>query len=111
MRSFQKSWYDLYDWLEYNPTADAEFCFSCRCFSGNEKNLELTFSTTGFKSWYRVLHMFKRHNLSKAHINSTKSLGHYKNSKSIDEIIDINKTVCLKTMEAERLKNRKLMER
>jgi len=52
MRSFQKSWYDLYDWLEYSPTADAAFCFPCRCFSGNEKNcsqLELTFSTTGLK--------------------------------------------------------------
>lgn len=114
MRSFQKSWYDLYDWLEYSPAADAAFCFPCRCFSGNENNssqLELTFSTTGFKGWYRALHMFKRHNLSKAHINSTKSLVHFKNSKSIDEIIDINKTVCLKTREAERLKNRKLMER
>jgi hypothetical protein len=51
--------------------------------------------------------MFKRHDLSKAHFNSTKFLVHFKNSKSIDEIIDINKTVCLKKREAERLKNRK----
>jgi len=114
MRSFQKSWYDLYDWLEYSPTANAAFCFPCRCFSRNENNcsqLKLTFSKIGFKGWYRALHMFKRHNLSKAHNNSTKSLVHFKNSKSIDEIIDINKTVCLKKREAKRLKNRKLMER
>lgn len=114
MRWFQKSWYDLYDWLEHSPTADAAFYFPCRCFSGDENNcsqLELTFSKTGFKCWYRALRMFKRHNLAKAHNNSTKSLVNFKNSKSIDETIDINKTVCLKKREAERLKNRRLMER
>lgn len=114
MRSFQKAWYDLYYWLEYSPVADAEFCFSCRCFSGNEKNfsqLEPTFSKTDFKGWYRALDMFKKHNLTKAHINSTKSLVHFKNSKSIDKIIDDNKKLYLAKREEERLHNRSIMER
>jgi len=32
---FQRSWYDRDDtrqWLEYSVTADAAFCFVCRCF-------------------------------------------------------------------------------
>lgn len=98
MRSFRKTWYDLYVWLEYSPVADAEFCFSCHYFNGNEKNysqMEPTFSKTGFKGWYRALEIFKKHNLTKAHINSTKSLVHFKNSKSIDEIFIDNNKNCI----------------
>ncbi|KAL4141956.1 hypothetical protein QTP88_004495 [Uroleucon formosanum] len=35
-RSFHKEWYKQYDWLEYSPTADAAFCFSCRMFKAQD---------------------------------------------------------------------------
>ncbi|XP_025192695.1 zinc finger MYM-type protein 1-like [Melanaphis sacchari] len=41
-RSFQKSWYEMYSWLEYSPIVDAAFCFPCRCFNGNESNIGQT---------------------------------------------------------------------
>lgn len=52
-RLFHKEWYKQYDWLEYSPTADAAFCFSCRMFKGNEKNcgqIDSTFFEKGFSA-------------------------------------------------------------
>lgn len=54
-RSFQKNWYDIFDWLEYSDASDTGFCFSCRCFKGNGiKNSysDTAFSSNGFKAWY-----------------------------------------------------------
>jgi hypothetical protein len=30
-RSFQKAWFDRFDWLEYSVEKDAAFCFYCFC--------------------------------------------------------------------------------
>lgn len=35
--SFQKKWYDIFDWLEYRNASDTAFCFLCGCFKGSEK--------------------------------------------------------------------------
>ncbi|XP_050064963.1 uncharacterized protein LOC126553894 [Aphis gossypii] len=51
-RSFQKSWYQLYPWLEYSPKTDAAYCFACRMFSGsvglNAGQSDGAFSKSGF---------------------------------------------------------------
>jgi len=113
-RSFQECWYKEFKWLEYSIVADAVFCFPCRCFSGNEGNssqLENVFSKIGFKNWYRAIDRFKKHQQSKAHINSAKSLSEFLNSKSIDEIIDSNVKLVMQKREIEQSNNRKIMER
>lgn len=100
--------------MEYSPVADAAFCFSCRCFSGNEKNsgqIEKTFITTGFNSWYRATTKFKKHQISKFYINRVAAMDNYCSNKSIDEIIDNSVTLQLSKKENERLKNRELMKR
>lgn len=35
-RSFQKSWYQQFSWLEYSPKDNLSFCFPCRMFSGTQ---------------------------------------------------------------------------
>jgi len=113
-RSFQKSWYEMYSWLEYSPLVDAIFCFSCRCFNGNELNIgqtEKVFTKTGFNSWYRASERLKSHQMSKYHINSQTAMNNFCNNKSIDEVIDSNKTLQLSKREAERLNNREVMKR
>ena len=48
-RSFNKSWFVTYRWLEYNQDMDACFCFPCRVFLAN--SAEKTFTQTGFRDW------------------------------------------------------------
>ncbi|KAL4084872.1 hypothetical protein QTP88_027751 [Uroleucon formosanum] len=93
-RSFQKNWYDIFDWLEYSDASDTAFCFPCRCFKGNEINSsynESTFSSNGFKAWYRAIDAFKKHQSSKCHLNSAKALTDFINLKSIDCVLDKNR--------------------
>lgn len=113
-RSFQKSWYEMYSWLEYSPLVDAAFCFPCRCFNGNEINTgqtEKVFTKTGFNSWYRASERLKSHQMSRYHINSNTAMNNFCSNKSIDEIIDSNKTLELSKREADRLNNRAIMKR
>ena len=48
-RSFNKSWFATYRWLEYNQSMDACFCFPCRVFLAN--SAEKTFTQIGFRDW------------------------------------------------------------
>lgn len=113
-RSFQKSWYEMYSWLENSPKVDAAFCFPCHCFNGNESNIgqiEKVFTKTGFNSWYRASERLKSHQMSKYHINSKTAMNNFCFKKSIDEVIDSNKTLQLSKRESERLNNREIMKR
>lgn len=113
-RSFQKNWYDIFDWLEYSDASDKAFCFPCRCFKGNEINSsysESTFSSNGFKAWYRAIDAFKKHQSSKCHLNSAKALADFINLKSIDCVLDKNRLEEISRKEKDRLKNREFMNR
>jgi len=54
-KSFNKSWYQKYPWLENSVEKDAAFCFCCRNFGSQEEAMENTFTTKGFRSWDRAL--------------------------------------------------------
>lgn len=113
-RSFQKNWYTLYNWIEYSTKLDAVFCFPCRCFRGNESNnsqTTITFSKVGFKGWNKANEAFKKHQLSKCHVNSSTSLHNFLNEKSIDCVLDNAKEVSLSKKTEERIKNRQIMNR
>ncbi|XP_060868019.1 zinc finger MYM-type protein 1-like [Metopolophium dirhodum] len=113
-RSFQKNWYTLYNWIEYSTKLDAVFCFPCRCFRGNESNnsqTTITFSKVGFKGWNKANEAFKKHKLSKCHVNSSTSLHNFLNEKSIDCVLDNAKEVSLSKKAEERIKNRQIMNR
>ncbi|XP_022163878.1 zinc finger MYM-type protein 1-like, partial [Myzus persicae] len=113
-RSFHKEWYKQYDWLEYSPTADAAFCFPCRMFKGNEKNcgqIDSTFFEKGFSAWYRAGEAFKKHQLSKYHLNSSTALHNYIHNKSIASKIDERHAYETSQKEIERQNNRLTMNR
>ncbi|KAL4107373.1 hypothetical protein QTP88_017731 [Uroleucon formosanum] len=113
-RSFHKEWYKQYDWLEYSPTADAAFCFSCRMFKGNEKNsgqIDSTFFEKGFSAWYRAGEAFKKHQLSKYHLNSSTALYNYLHNTSIASKIDELHAYETSQKEIERQNNRITMNR
>ncbi|KAL4097737.1 hypothetical protein QTP88_022459 [Uroleucon formosanum] len=113
-RSFQKNWYHIFDWLEYSDASDTAFCFPCRYFKGNEINSsysESTFSSNGFKAWYRAIDAFKEHQSSKCHLNSAKALTGFINLKSIDCVLDKNRLEEISRKEKDRLRNREFMNR
>ena len=57
-KSFQASWYNRFDWLEYSVAEDAAFCYPCRKFPQNTSASALnplTFVETGYKNWANAL--------------------------------------------------------
>lgn len=113
-RSFQKNWYDHFDWLEYSSATNSAFCFPCRLFKGNEtnsSNFDSTFSKTGFSAWYRGADAFKKHQTSKCHINSVNALSDFTKLKSIDCVLDKARQVEISMKEKKRLHNRSIMKR
>lgn len=74
-RSFQKTWYDAFPWLEYFEDQDACFCYPCQMFAkGSTK--EKTFVVTGFSNWKTAMESgkgFKKHGQSEVHITAMAS--------------------------------------
>ncbi|KAL5810271.1 hypothetical protein ACOSQ4_026839 [Xanthoceras sorbifolium] len=52
-RSFQKSWFERFSWLEYSIEKDRAFCFPCYLFD-NVSSKHSTFTIDGFHSWKRI---------------------------------------------------------
>lgn len=114
LRSFQKEWFNKFEWLEYSSAIDAAFCFHCRCFRGNERNsthYDAAFSKVGFRAWYRANDAFKKHQYSQNHINSSTALSDYLKFKSIDCQLDMALQAAISKKEELRLENRKVMFR
>jgi len=91
-RSFIKSWFSIFKWIEYSPMVDRIFCFSCRVFDAsdgrNSGQIDRTFSRIGFKNWNNATSGLRENQKSKHYINSTESLANYLNSKSIDVVLE-----------------------
>lgn len=51
-RSFNASYFNEHNWLEYSIQNDALYCFPCRNFSTNDN--EGIFSKIGFRNWKKV---------------------------------------------------------
>ncbi|XP_034897677.1 uncharacterized protein [Populus alba] len=93
-RRFQYTWFDQFPWLEYSPSKDAIFCFSCFIFE-NKVPRHLTFTTEGFRSWKRVndgvrcallMHVGSP---TSPHNNAVKSAGDLmKVSRHIDKVLN-----------------------
>jgi len=55
-RSFQKSWYNTFKWLEYSVSQNATFCFCCRLFSKKEgRPNKDSLASNGYNNWKRAL--------------------------------------------------------
>ncbi|KAL7404136.1 hypothetical protein ABVT39_010269 [Epinephelus coioides] len=71
-RSFNNSWFNGRDWLEYSVAADAAFCFPCRKFAiGSSAKADKAFTHSGFSNWKTATESskgFSRHASSKEHL-------------------------------------------
>lgn len=115
LRSFNKSWYLSFDWLEYSPKLNRAFCFPCRIFvasSGlNSGYTDLAFTQVGFKNWNNATSKFKMHQNTKFHCHNVKAHSDFLNSKSIDIVLNECKTLLISQKEKQRLHNRSIMLR
>ncbi|KAF0757116.1 zinc finger MYM-type protein 6-like, partial [Aphis craccivora] len=111
LRSFNKSWYLSFDWLEYSPKLDRAFCFPCRMFmasSGiNAGYTDLAFTQVGFKNWNNATSKFKMHQNTKNHCHNVKAHSDFLNGKSINILLDDCKTLLISQKEEQRQHNRK----
>ena len=69
-RTFQKSWFDEFDWLEYSESKDAAYCLYCYLFfnSGKAKKFGSSiFAHQGYINWKNAKDTFQKHSASKNH--------------------------------------------
>jgi len=52
-RSFQATWYERHDWMEYSQQADAVFCYACRHFALSGV-ADKAFTSNGFSNWKKA---------------------------------------------------------
>ena len=48
-RSFVRSWYSNYDWIEYSISTNKVFCFCCRMLSSNKSSISIDIDTNTLK--------------------------------------------------------------
>lgn len=115
LRSFNKSWFDNFEWLEYSPKVDKAFCFPCRLINSSDGlnigQIDYTFSRHGFKNWNKATTKFKDHQKSKSHIHSMIAKLNYLSSNSIDIALDESRIMVISQREKERLHNRSVLVR
>lgn len=108
-RSFQKSWYETFKWLEYSESINAAFCFCCRAFSSNniikKGHIDQSFIKKGATEAFRL------HEKSQCHIDSVMSWEHLKKGIPIDVQLDKQKEITLATREKIRFENREIIKR
>ena len=78
-RSFRATWCEKYDWLHYNVSADAAFCYLCMRAEHEKKFLasnkrEPAFITNGFTYWKEATTAFNQHQSSATHLEAIESL-------------------------------------
>ena len=63
MRSFIKTWFHKFDWLEYNVHKDTAYCFYCYLFKPPKTDEfgKDVFTNKGFNNWRKGLEAFKEH--------------------------------------------------
>ncbi|PVH64117.1 hypothetical protein PAHAL_2G193300 [Panicum hallii] len=72
-RSFQRHWFDTYDWLEYSESKDVAFCFYCYLFFESGKSDKWgsnVFAKVGIGKWKKALEKFDKHGSSHSHCNT-----------------------------------------
>lgn len=94
-RSFQRSWYDMFNWLEYSVSQNSAFCFCCRLFSKQQCRLNKDgLVSTGFSNWKRALDSFRDHEKTSLHKASMTAWMSYKASKIHGDIAEQLQTAC-----------------
>jgi len=84
-RSFQKTWFDEFDWLEYSESKDAVFCLYCYLFfnSGKpEKFGSSVFAHQGYVNWKKAKDAFSKHSACKTHVDARLKCDDFMNQRT-----------------------------
>ncbi|XP_039805170.1 uncharacterized protein LOC120669495 [Panicum virgatum] len=84
-RSFQKTWYDEFDWLEYSEYKNAAYCLYCYLFFNSakpEKFGSSVFAHQGFVNWKKAKDIFNNHNVCKTHVEARLKCEDFMNQKT-----------------------------
>jgi len=84
-RTFQKSWFDEFDWLEYSESKDAAFCLYCYLFfnSGKpEKFGSSVFAHQGYVNWKKAKDTLSNHSVCKTHVEARLKCDDFMNQRT-----------------------------
>ena len=84
-RSFQKTWFDEFDWLEYSEKKDAAYCLYCYLFfdpGKPEKFGSSVFAKDGYVNWKNAKDTFNQHSTCKTHNNARLKCDDFMNQRT-----------------------------
>jgi hypothetical protein len=84
-RSFQKTWFDEFDWLEYSESNDAAYCLYCYLFFNStkaEKFGSSVFVQDGYVNWKNAKDTFRKHSVCKTHADGRLNCDAFMNQRT-----------------------------
>jgi len=84
-RSFQQTWFDEFDWLEYSESKDAAYCLYCYLFfdpGKPEKIGSSVFAKDGYTNWKKAKDNFNQHGTCKTHNNARLKCDDFMNQRT-----------------------------
>jgi hypothetical protein len=84
-RSFQNTWFDEFDWLEYSESKDAAYCLYYYLFfnSGKpEKFGSSVFAHQGYVNWKKAKDNLSRHGACKTHVEARLKCDDFMNQRT-----------------------------
>jgi hypothetical protein len=84
-RSFQKTWFDEFDWLEYSESKDAAYCLYCYLFFNSAKSEKFgstVFAHQGYVNWKNAKDTFHKHNVCKTHAEARLKCDDFMNQRT-----------------------------
>jgi hypothetical protein len=84
-RSFQNTWFDEFDWLEYSESKDAACCLYCYLFfnlAKAEKFGSTVFAHQGYVNWKNAKDTFHNHSVCKTHAEARLKCDDFMNQRT-----------------------------
>jgi len=81
-RSFQKTWFDEFDWLEYS---ESTYCLYCYLFFNSakpEKFRSPIFAHQGYVNWRKAKDIFNNHGVCKTHVEARLKCDDFMNQRT-----------------------------
>jgi len=84
-RSFQKTWFDEFDWLEYSESKDAAYCLYCYLFFNSAKSKKFgssVFAHQGYVNWKKAKDTLSNHSVCKTHVEARLKCDDFMNQRT-----------------------------
>jgi len=84
-RSFQKTWFDEFDWLEYSESKDVGYSLYCYLFFNSSKAENFgssVFAHQGYVDWKKAKDTFSNHSVCKTHVEARLKCDDFMNQRT-----------------------------